>query len=154
MKEQLRSLLQTEAQLVCLFQLVGPFLSRLSVDIVRKVFDVTLELYHALAKVWNILLSFMFSVRYFIDIISIFQFVRFFRITDRSIFSNSNFIDHPPPHFLSRRICFPRNPVTGYNFLHIPAIALLSELLAVKVNFKIEKNINIERENFILIHLR
>lgn len=51
MKEQIRGILETEAQLVCLFQLVGPFLSRFSVDLARRVFDVTLELYHALAKV-------------------------------------------------------------------------------------------------------
>ena len=51
MKEQIRPLLVTESQLICVFQLVGPFLYRFSVDIARKVFDVTLELYHALAKV-------------------------------------------------------------------------------------------------------
>ncbi|KAF2353316.1 Mediator complex subunit Med23 [Trinorchestia longiramus] len=59
MKEQIRVLLETEAQLVCLFQLVGPFLSRFSVDIARKVFDVTLELYHALAKVDEIVPEFV-----------------------------------------------------------------------------------------------
>lgn len=51
MKEQLRPLLHTEPQLICVFQLVGPFLSRFSVDFLRKVVDITLELYHSLAKV-------------------------------------------------------------------------------------------------------
>ncbi|KAA0195993.1 hypothetical protein HAZT_HAZT000789 [Hyalella azteca] len=59
MKEQIRGILETEAQLVCLFQLVGPFLSRFSVDIARKVFDVTLEFYHALAKVDESVTEFM-----------------------------------------------------------------------------------------------
>ncbi|KAK4327235.1 hypothetical protein Pmani_002291 [Petrolisthes manimaculis] len=51
MKERIRPILTTEEQLVVVFHLVGPFLQRFNAEPARKVFDVTIELYEALAKV-------------------------------------------------------------------------------------------------------
>lgn len=51
MQERVRPILTTEEQLVVLCHLVGPFLQRFSSELARKVFDVTIELYEALAKV-------------------------------------------------------------------------------------------------------
>lgn len=51
MKERIRPILTTEEQLVVVFHLVGPFLQRFNTEPARKVFDVTIELYEALAKV-------------------------------------------------------------------------------------------------------
>ncbi|KAK7070434.1 Mediator of RNA polymerase II transcription subunit 23 [Halocaridina rubra] len=50
-RERVRPILTTEEQLVVVCHLVGPFLQRFSNELARKVFDVTIELYEALAKV-------------------------------------------------------------------------------------------------------
>lgn len=51
MRERVRPILATEEQLVVVCHLVGPFLQRFNSELARKVFDVTIELYEALAKV-------------------------------------------------------------------------------------------------------
>ena len=51
MKERIRPILVSEEQLVVVCHLVGPFLQRFNAEIARKVFDVTLEIYEALATV-------------------------------------------------------------------------------------------------------
>lgn len=51
MRERIRPILATEEQLVVVFHLVGPFLQRFNSELARKVFDVTIELYEAVAKV-------------------------------------------------------------------------------------------------------
>ncbi|XP_076066358.1 mediator complex subunit 23 [Oratosquilla oratoria] len=50
-KERLINLLVSEEQLIVVFHIVGPFLQRFNTEQTRKVFDVTIELYNALAKV-------------------------------------------------------------------------------------------------------
>ncbi|XP_037789098.1 mediator of RNA polymerase II transcription subunit 23-like isoform X2 [Penaeus monodon] len=51
LRERIRPILTTEEQLVVVCHLVGPFLQRFNNESARKVFDVTKELYEALAKV-------------------------------------------------------------------------------------------------------
>lgn len=51
MRERIRPILATEEQLVVVCHLVGPFLQRFNSELARKVFDVTIELYEAVAKV-------------------------------------------------------------------------------------------------------
>lgn len=51
LRERVRPILTTEEQLVVVYHLIGPFLQRFNNEVARKVFDVTIELYEALAKV-------------------------------------------------------------------------------------------------------
>ncbi|XP_063877362.1 mediator of RNA polymerase II transcription subunit 23-like [Scylla paramamosain] len=51
MRERIRPILTTEEQLVVVCHLIGPFLQRFNSELARKVFDVTIELYEAVAKV-------------------------------------------------------------------------------------------------------
>ena len=51
MRERIRPILTTEEQLVVVYHLIGPFLQRFNSELARKVFDLTIELYEALAKV-------------------------------------------------------------------------------------------------------
>ncbi|CAL4093075.1 unnamed protein product, partial [Meganyctiphanes norvegica] len=50
-RERIRPILVSEEQLVVVYHLVGPFLQRFNMELARKMFDVTIELYECLAKV-------------------------------------------------------------------------------------------------------
>ena len=62
LRERIRPVLTTEEQLVVVCHLVGPFLQRFSSELARKVFDVTIELYEALAKVSILLILTLWNV--------------------------------------------------------------------------------------------
>ena len=57
MRERIRPILTTEEQLVVVCHLIGPFLQRFNSELARKVFDVTIELYEAVAKVSDLIIN-------------------------------------------------------------------------------------------------